>query len=474
MVRTALTATLALATLSPLWAQASLAWNQPTRGVAVAVDAQRNVFTVDFDYNPAGDIALTKRDTDGNLLWTTGFNQTDNTLWEKAAWLDCDSQGRAVVCGTLMSGYSNPVNAASILMKFDTDGTLLWRQVFDSSFDGSSTRKCLVDAQDNIYVLGLGMGNAGLTTRVRKFAPDGVVVWTWQDSQGIGAPQNLKFTPDGGLLVMARGTVGSTNGFAKVNGDGTLAWSLTGIISIPSCDAAGDAQGGTYLVHGENAFNGGMVLRKLDAAGATQWSTVHAIGGTRVQVGSDNLPLICGSPNYNGTGAAFLKCTTSGAPLWSNMNADGALNLLTQSMFILDGQNNGYLAAASFGAGMEMAVCRVNADGSSGWTFTMPSGGAVALDRDSANAIYLVGGHTAKIQQGPPALPAPVVDYVWGPACNSRLEWNAVPGALDYQVWGASMLGQSWQELGVTGQLNWSLPCEAGGMGIFRVVARGN
>ena len=98
----------------------------------------------------------------------------------------------------------------------------------------------------------------------------------------------------------------------------------------------------------------------------------------------------------------------------------------------------------------------------------------MALDRDSANAIYLVGGHTAKIQQGPPALPAPVVDYVWGPACNSRLEWNAVPGALDYQVWGASMLGQSWQELGVTGQLNWSLPCEAGGMGIFRVVARGN
>lgn len=84
MIRTALTATLALATLSPLWAQASLAWNQPTRGVAVAVDAQRNVFTVDYDYNPAGDIALTKRDTDGNLLWTTGFNQTDNTLWEKA------------------------------------------------------------------------------------------------------------------------------------------------------------------------------------------------------------------------------------------------------------------------------------------------------------------------------------------------------------------------------------------------------
>lgn len=338
-----LTAPLALLALfQTTHAQVAVAWNQPTRGVAVAVDAGRNVFTVDYDYNPAGDISLTKRDTAGNLLWTAGFNQTDNTLWEKAGWVECDSQGRAVVCGTLMSGYSNPVNAASILMKFDTDGSLLWRQVFDSSFDGSSTRKCLIDAQDNILVLGLGNGPSGMTTRVRKFAPDGGVVWTWQDLQGIGAPQNLKATPDGGVLVVARGTVGSVNGFAKVNGNGSLAWSLAGIQSVPTCDAAGDAAGATYIVHGENSFNGGTVLRKLDPQGATLWTTVHAFGGTRVQVGTDNLPLISGTPTTNGSGAAFMKCAANGAPLWTQLNADGALNLLTQAMLILDGDNNGY------------------------------------------------------------------------------------------------------------------------------------
>lgn len=100
------------------FAQASIEWTQPTRGNAIAVDAAHNVFTVDYDYNPAGDITLTKRNPNGSLAWNATFNQTDNTKWEKATWVATDSEGNAIVSGSLMSGYSNPVNAASILMKF--------------------------------------------------------------------------------------------------------------------------------------------------------------------------------------------------------------------------------------------------------------------------------------------------------------------------------------------------------------------
>jgi hypothetical protein len=41
-------------------------------------------------------------------------------------------------------------------MKYDSAGNLLWRNVYESSFDGSSVKKCLVDASGNIYVLGMG------------------------------------------------------------------------------------------------------------------------------------------------------------------------------------------------------------------------------------------------------------------------------------------------------------------------------
>ena len=116
------------------YGQVSIDWVQFTRGVSIATDNTNNVYTVDYDYNPAGDITLTKRDTDGNFLWSEKYDQTDNSKWEKATWVAVDNLGNVYVSGTLMSGYSNPVNAASILMKFDTNGNLVWRNVYENSF----------------------------------------------------------------------------------------------------------------------------------------------------------------------------------------------------------------------------------------------------------------------------------------------------------------------------------------------------
>jgi len=75
-----------------------------------------------------------------------------------------------------MSGYSNPVEAASIVMKFRPDGVLVWRRVYEGGFDGSSVRKCLVDRYDDVYVLGMGSGPSGRVTKVKKFASDGTVL----------------------------------------------------------------------------------------------------------------------------------------------------------------------------------------------------------------------------------------------------------------------------------------------------------
>jgi hypothetical protein len=47
---------------SSAFAQATVEWSQPAGGYAIAVDAVHNVFTVAYEYNPAGDITLTKRD----------------------------------------------------------------------------------------------------------------------------------------------------------------------------------------------------------------------------------------------------------------------------------------------------------------------------------------------------------------------------------------------------------------------------
>ncbi len=387
----------------PGQAQVAADWQEGPGGVAVAGDGRGNVYTVRYDYNPAGDILLVKHNSSGVEQWQASYNQTDSTKWEQAVWLSCDPEGNAIVCGTLKSGYSNPVNAASILMKFSPAGSLLWRVVYDGPFDGSSTRRCLVDGQGIIYVLGLGIAPNGLVSRVKAFNPDGSVRWNWFDSQGIGAAQHFKFSPDRGILIYCRSITGSINGYAKLDLAGNTIWSLPGIASLTAGDLAGDSQGNTYILHGEYVSNGGTVLRKLDPAGATLWSVTHPFGGFRVEVGGDDLPVSCGYNPPTSGGAAFVKFNSSGGVVWQNLNADGNQNLLLHSQLLLDNRNNAYLAAGTL---FQMAVCKVNSDGTDGWLYLGSGNSASAIAQGPAGRIYATGLNTVQLSQPHEVLPA--------------------------------------------------------------------
>jgi hypothetical protein len=266
--------------------QASTAWVEPTRGVSIAADEAGNTFTVDYVYALGAEMTVTKRDAEGGLVWTGTYDQTDPTKWERAEWVATDSSGSAITCATMMSGYSNPVRAASVVMKWSAAGSLLWRQVYESAFDGSYTVKCLVDSNDDVYVLGMGSGPAGFVTKVKKFASNGSPLWSYYDVDGIGAPMNFKLTPDGHLLLIGRSIFGSLNGYAKITTAGVRLWALGGIPSLTTGDAAGDAFGQTYLVHASASVNPVTVIRKLDAAGTEIWQTTQAISAFRVEVGT--------------------------------------------------------------------------------------------------------------------------------------------------------------------------------------------
>lgn len=383
-------------------AQAQVDWNADTRGVMVAVDAADNVFTADYEQNLGEEISVTKRDVHGNLLWVAKIDQTDATKWERASWVAVDSHGDVLVCGTLMSGFSNPVEAASLLLKFASDGTPLYRIVYESGFDGSSTRKLLLDEADNAYVLGRGSGPFGFTTKIKKFASDGSPHWTWFDADGIGAPINFKFAPNGDMVVAARGIFGSINGYARVDRQGNGLWAIPGVQSLTVGDAAGDAAGNTYLVHGEFVANGGTVVRKVDAQGNTLWSNAYAGAGFRIEVPPDQAPIVSGFPSTSLAGAAFFKVGPDGAQLWSNLDADGPLALLLHAQMLVDAQGNAYLAASTL---FEMAVCKVNADGSNGWTVTTAGSNSAGLALGNIpGSVFVVGGRTARILEDLPEI----------------------------------------------------------------------
>jgi hypothetical protein len=362
-----------------------------------------------------------------------------------------DQVGNAIVTGTVMSGFSNPVNANALVMKFAPDGQFLWRVEYETDFDGSSTRKCVVDKANNIYVIGLGVGPNGMVTKVKKFAPDGTTVWNWFDAAGIGAPINLKFTPDSNLVVSARAQIGSLNGYAKLDRDGNTVWSLPGVASFTVGDAAGDADGNTSCVHGTPASGGGSPIKKLSPTGSLIWENTYPITAYRVEVGSDGAPVVSGFPLIGSGGAAFLKADANGTQLWSNPDADGPNNFLLHAQMLLDDQNNAYLCAGTLFA---MGICKVNSDGSGAWYITAGSGNSQGFALGSDNKVYVTGGSTLRLGQGLPtalsatrmqhasllAHPNPVTDQLvveWPGHAIARWRMRSITGALLAEgVWG--------------------------------------
>lgn len=397
----------ALCLIGAAQAQPATAWLNEPGGVAMGIDAQDNVYTARWDYGPAGDIHVAKRSADGVLQWEVRYDNTDTTRHEVATWVDTDSAGNVLVSGTIRSGLSSPVNANSLLMKFAPDGRLIWRRVYEGAFDGSSTRKLLVDGGDNVYVLGIGSGPAGQVGTVRKFDAAGTALWSWFDPKGIGAPLNMKWTPDGALLVSARGITGAFNGYAKLDRDGNAIWILPGVASVTAGDAAGDADGNSYLINSHYAAGSGSLLRKLAPNGGTLWERSHAMAGLRVEVGPDGAPLVSGFPSAGAVGAAFMKFGSDGRLLWANLDADGpAVALLAHAQMKLDASGNAYLAAGNMS---QMGVTKVRADGSSDWTLLIGSGYASALSIGSAQQVFVIGGiYGARVDQQ--AAPAPSAD----------------------------------------------------------------
>lgn len=425
-------------------AQVNVDWYNYPGGVSIALDSVNNVYTANWDYNPAGDITLTKRNAAGVVQWNAGYNNIDNTRHEVATWVATDHAGDIVVSGTIRSGYSNPVNAASLLMKFNASGTLLWRVVYESSFDGSSTRKCLIDANNNIYVLGIGTGPLGQVTKVKKFNAAGVSMWNYFDATAGGLPVNFKFTPDNKILIVHRSLYGILNSYSKIDLNGNNIWSLPAVQSMSGGDAAGDAFGNTYIVNGAPSE-----LKKLNPNGTLLWTQPNGFNGNKVEVGSDNQPVVGGYPLVN-YGVVIAKYNSSGNFLWQNLDADGpGLSLLALTPMRIDATNAIYMAGSTMSS---MGLCKVNSDGTSAWVTTTPSGYPVWFEFGTDNNVYVTGGTTARFVQ-PAVIPCntPVNLTVTNiTATSAKLNWSAIPNIIRYTIFYKKTTDTTWTRVNVS------------------------
>lgn len=101
--------------------------NYAKEGRRAAIDAGNNVFTLSHIFH--GDIYVTKRDENGTLLWSVGYDNTAPSQWEVASDMVIDINGDAIVTGYTNTGFGSEWYAYQMVtMKFKgTDGSLLWR-----------------------------------------------------------------------------------------------------------------------------------------------------------------------------------------------------------------------------------------------------------------------------------------------------------------------------------------------------------
>lgn len=391
--------TLALAALAA--SSQTIEWSVAPRGVALATDAAENVYTVDAELAPAGDITLTKTSPAGVTLFAARHDNTDPARADAATWVETDSTGGAYVSGTSLGGFPNAQPANGLLMRFAPDGTLRWRAVLGTDADGGSTYRVLVDAADNAYVLGMGPTVAGVRMRIHKVAPDGTATLWWVDRLGIGAPTGFKWGLNGDLVVAGGDAARQQGGVLRIGPDGRTRQAVTAVPAFGGqVDGAADAAGNLYVASTDPASAQGRLARHPAGFGQP-WTHVDPVALRFVEVAPDGAAVAAGAAAFNQPGVAVVKFTSGGTLDWANRDADGPQSEFSElARLRLDAAGNAFLAA--------QGLLRVEASGRSGWVLTGPFASAKGLAFGAlTGAVYTVGASTARISQERPVPTGP-------------------------------------------------------------------
>ena len=319
----------------------ALQWAQRAGGYstnyarAVGVDANGNVYVTGSAYGPANFGGINLTGSSGQNFFLAKYNNAGAIQWVQPSsggssdvygiGLAVDSAGNSYALAVVdqLSGQATNITFGSttvpipatgetpltILVKYDSTGTVHWTQLLGSSEEVYAP-KVVLDAAGNVYVRGIFVstltigtsnlvGSAGLKNMfIAKFSDSGNLAWVLQpQSQSQG-----KAMSDGGVAVDPAGDVyvsgmyvtnlnfgggitltnaGYYNAFlAKYNSSGAIQWArsagstIFNIFLDNALDSAGNVYvGGTLCSAAVGNTNSPVaVVSKYDPSGNVQWA----------------------------------------------------------------------------------------------------------------------------------------------------------------------------------------------------------
>ncbi|MBK9485090.1 MAG: hypothetical protein IPO01_07695 [Chitinophagaceae bacterium] len=145
-----------------LFAQYSTDWIRPANayqktGVMIARDNQDNVIAT--GYWTSNNTYTRKYNKFGVLQWEAVSASGIAGNYERPNWVTTDNNNNVFVAGYRYAGTSPGTPVAVIVLKYNSDGVQLWKQVISPvNYLAGMSLRCEVDNSGNLYVGACGVG----------------------------------------------------------------------------------------------------------------------------------------------------------------------------------------------------------------------------------------------------------------------------------------------------------------------------
>jgi PKD repeat protein len=331
---------LAATTIPVLWTAGGLSAGTDSAGQAarIASDASGNIAVVS---GPSGgrDLAVTSYTATGSFRWRSTVTPAAGTF--VGDWVVAAPNGDFVAIGHNQDSHGRPI--ASTMLRYGSNGTLLWRIDFSSGFF-PSTGRLVVDAGGNEYLAWSATGSGFL---VQKYSPSGALLWSQGDSTGGGyaIASSLALSPDGADVAVSGSVSGGATWITAVYNTttGVRRWQVAAAEGIAALDVIMDATRVYVTGQGNVGITGFLTVVAYDrVTGARLWRTdanppTCCAIGSRIALAPDGSLVVAG---HTATGGYFdwwiVAVNTNGTVKWQALR-DAAVSgdELPATVFVL-------------------------------------------------------------------------------------------------------------------------------------------
>lgn len=223
--------------------------------LSMTIDAAGNVYVTGYSRGNGLHFVTLKYDPNGKQLWASVLNEQDADRDDVPYDIAVDKAGNVFVAGR---SRNTTQHYGAGIVKYDSQGKQAWATRYTSNVDPTwrddQVRSLALDPQGNLYVLDESQNpNGGRSLALLKYSTDGKLLWQQRyDGQGDNLAASVAVDKDGDILVSGRSRNADGSwviSVVKYDGTGKQIWASRSTEQI--ADGGGmmlDKQGNVYLL----------------------------------------------------------------------------------------------------------------------------------------------------------------------------------------------------------------------------------